>query len=51
MCNSIYIEKNVQNVQIYIKCDSMAERLRRVIRNHMGFSRVGSNPTAVDALA
>ena len=26
----------------------MAERLRRVIRNHMGFSRVGSNPTAVD---
>ena len=27
--------------------DSMAERLRRVIRNHMGYARVGSNPTAV----
>ena len=28
-------------------CDSMAEWLRRVIRNHMGYARVGSNPTAV----
>jgi hypothetical protein len=25
----------------------MAEWLRRVIRNHMGYARVGSNPTAV----
>ena len=25
----------------------MAERLRRMIRNHMGYARVGSNPTAV----
>ena len=33
---------------IYIRqCDSMAEWLRRVIRNHMGYARVGSNPTAV----
>lgn len=26
----------------------MAEWLRRVIRNHMGYARVGSNPTAVE---
>ena len=25
--------------------DTLAEWLRRVIRNHMGFPRVGSNPT------
>ena len=30
-----------------MSCDSMAEWLRRVIRNHMGYARVGSNPTAV----
>ena len=30
-----------------VVCDSMAEWLRRVIRNHMGCARVGSNPTAV----
>ena len=39
----IYIE---HNSNIYIQ-DSMAEWLRRVIRNHMGYARVGSNPTAV----
>ena len=26
----------------------MAEWLRRVIRNHMGYARLGSNPSAVD---
>ena len=28
----------------------MAEWLRRVIRNHLGFSRAGSNPAGVDIL-
>ena len=28
----------------------MAEWLRRVIRNHMGSARVGSNPTAVGSI-
>ncbi len=31
-----------------VQVDSMAERLRRVIRNHMGYARVSSNPTAVE---
>ena len=30
--------------------DSMAERLRRVTRNHMGSARAGSNPAAVVSL-
>jgi hypothetical protein len=36
-----------RGVYIQVTGDSMAEWLRRVIRNHMGYARVGSNPTAV----
>ena len=31
-------------------CDTVAERLRRVIRNHLGLSRVGSSPASVGFL-
>ena len=30
--------------------DTVAEWLRRVIRNHLGLSRVGSSPTSVESL-
>ena len=42
----VYIIHVIYNVCNIYK-DSMAEWLRRLIRNQLGIARVGSNPTAV----
>ena len=37
----------ISDPNITAKVDTVAEWLRRVTRNHLGFSRAGSNPAGV----
>ena len=40
----------LQNALLANQYDIVSERLRRLIRNQLGFARVGSSPADVDAL-
>ena len=44
--NYIYKLSLLNSVQLNV--DTMAEWLRRVIRNHLGLSRTGSSPVSVE---